>query len=50
MSSIISKLTKEFQDFIGKAVLNIIKGQKIYITVDDIRITLEVVAVEEIKK
>ena len=50
MSNIIDKLTDGFKDFIGKAVLNIIKGQKIYITVDDVRITLEVVAVEEIKK
>jgi len=36
MSNIINKLTKEFQDFISK--------------IDDVKITLEVVAVEEIKK
>ena len=50
MSNIIDKLTNGFKDFIGKAVLNIIKGQRIYIIVDDIKITLEVAAVEEIKK
>jgi len=50
MSNIIDKLTKEFQDFIGKAVLNIIKGQKIFVTIDDIKITFVVENVEEIKK
>ena len=50
MSNIIDKLTDGFKDFIGKAVLNIIKGQKIFVTIDDIKITFVVENVEEIKK
>ena len=50
MSTILDKLTDGVKDFVGKAFLNIIKGQEIYITIDDVKITLVVKDVEEIKK